>query len=79
MEDQIKERIRYYTEWVRLLWIALIGLAGGIYGLVLALDSPVRVALLIFAVILGIVATVIVFRLHLAISRLIGQLKGEKR
>lgn len=77
-EDQIKERIRYYTEWIRLLWITLIGLSGGISGLVLTLDSPVRAVLLTFAVVLGIAVIVMVFLLHLAISQLIGQLKGEK-
>jgi hypothetical protein len=76
--DQLKEQIKYYTEWLRLLWITLIGLSGGISGLVLTLDSPVRAALLIFAVTLGIGAIVMVFLLHRAISRLIGQLTGEK-
>ena len=44
-DDQIKERVKYYTEWIRLLWITLIGLSGGISGLLLGLDSPVRVIL----------------------------------
>jgi hypothetical protein len=77
-EDQIKEKIRYYTEWIRLLWFTLIGLSGGISGLVLTLDSPVRAALLIFAVALGIGAIAMVFLLHRAIARLLGQLKGEQ-
>jgi hypothetical protein len=77
-DDQIKEKARYYTKWVRLLWITLIGLSGGISGLVLTLDSPVRAILLIFAVVLGVGAVVMVFFLHRAILRLIGQLRGEK-
>ena len=48
----LQARKRYYTEWIRLLWIALFGLAGGISGLVLTLDSFVRAVLLIFAVLL---------------------------
>jgi hypothetical protein len=75
-EDQIKEKIRYYTEWIRLLWLALFGLSGGISGLVLTLDSFVRAVLLIFAVLLGIGAIVMIILLHLAISRSIEQLKG---
>jgi hypothetical protein len=77
-DEQIKEKVRYYTEWVRLLWITLIGLSGGISGLVLTLDSPVRAVLLAFAVTLGVGAVVMVFLLHRAILRLIGQLPGGK-
>ncbi len=77
-DDQIKERVKYYTEWIRLLWITLIGLAGGISGLALTLDSLVRAALLAFALTLGIGAVVMVFLLHRAILRLIKQLQGGK-
>jgi hypothetical protein len=77
-DEQIKEKVRYYTEWIRLLWITLIGLSGGISGLVLTVDSPVRAILLIFAVALGVGAVVMVFLLHRAILRLIGQLRGEQ-
>ena len=77
-DDQIKERIKYYTEWLRLLWITLIGLSGGISSLVLTLDSSVRVVLLAFALALEIGVVVMVFRLHRAILRLIGQLQGGK-
>jgi hypothetical protein len=77
-DDQIKERIKYYTEWIRLLWITLIGLSGGISGLILTLDSPIRVGLLTFALVFGIGVIVIVFLLHRAILRLIGQLQGGK-
>ena len=77
-DEQIKERVKYYTEWIRLLWITLIGLAGGISGLALTLDSLVRAALLAFALTLGIGAVVMVFLLHRAILRLIKQLQGGK-
>ena len=77
-DDQIKERVKYYTEWLRLLWIALIGLSGGISGLILTLDSPIRAGLLTFALALVIGVIVIVFLLHRAILRLIGQLQGGK-
>ena len=77
-DDQIKERVKYYTEWIRLLWITLIGLSGGISGLILTLDSPIRAGLLTFALALGIGVIVIVFLLHRAILRLIGQLQGGK-
>lgn len=77
-DDQIKERVKYYTEWIRLLWITLIGLAGGISGLVLGLDSPVRVILLVVAATLVVGSVVMILLVHRAILRLIGQLQGGK-
>lgn len=77
-DDQIKERIKYYTEWIRLLWITLIGLSGGISGLVLTLDSPVRVILLTVAVTLIVGAVVMILLIHRAILGLIEQLQGGK-
>lgn len=65
-DDQIKERIKYYTEWIRLLWITLIGLSGGISGLVLTLDSLVRMILLAVAVTLIGGAVVMILLLHRA-------------
>lgn len=77
--DYLKEKARYYTEWIRLLWIALIALIGGMSGLLLAgIPTPVAIVLLIFAVILGIGGVVMVIVLHLAISRLIEKLLKEE-
>jgi hypothetical protein len=75
-DDQIKEKVKYYTEWVRLLWITLIGLSGGISGLMLGLDSPVRIVLLAVAVTLVAGAVGMILLIHRAILRLIGQLQG---
>jgi len=77
-DDQLKERIKYYTEWIRLLWITLIGLSGGISGLMLGLDSPIRVMLLVVAIALGIGAAVMILVIHRAILRLIERLQGGK-
>ena len=77
-DDQIKERVKYYTEWIRLFWITLIGLSGGISGLILTLDSPLRAGLLAFALALGFGVFIMVFLLHRAILRLIRQLQGDR-
>ena len=77
-DEQIKERVKYYTEWIRLFWITLIGLSGGISGLILTLDSPLRAGLLAFALALGFGVFVMVFLLHRAILRLITQLRGDR-
>lgn len=77
-DEQIKERVKYYTEWVRLLWIALIGLSGGISGLVLTLSSFTRSLLLTIAIVLMIGAVGMILLCHRAILRLIRQLQGEK-
>jgi len=77
-DDQIKEKVRYYTEWIRLLWITLIGLSGGISGLVLALDSPVRVILLVVAAMLVSGSVGMILLVRRVILRLIGQLQGGK-
>jgi hypothetical protein len=75
-DERIKERVKYYTEWIRLFWITLIGLSGGISGLLLGLDSPVRMILLAVAVTLIVGAVVMILLIHRAILRLIGQLQG---
>ncbi len=77
-DDQIKERVKYYTEWIRLLWITLIGLSGGISGLLLGLDSPVRMILLAVAVTLIVGVVIMILLIHRAILQLIGQLQGGK-
>jgi hypothetical protein len=77
-DDQIKERVKYYTEWIRLLWITLIGLSGGISGLMLGADSPVRTILLVVALVLAVGVVVVVFLLHRAILRLIRRIQGAK-
>lgn len=77
--DYLKEKIRYYTEWIRLLWIALIALIGGISGILLAgATMPTGVILLTLAGVLsgGVVTMIIV--LNVAILRLIEQLRVER-
>jgi len=73
----LEERIRYFLEWIRLLWFAVIGLAGGMSGLILALDSPLRVGLLVVAGILEAVALFLVIWTHLAVLQMLRELKEK--
>ena len=41
-EEEKKERIRYYADWARSLWIGVLALSGGLAGLGLAPDKPLR-------------------------------------
>ena len=49
--EGLKERIRYYTEWVRLLWVGMFIIGGGIASLLLTLDSWLEAFLLLLGVI----------------------------
>ena len=56
-----KERIRYYLDWVRLLWAAILLNASGLIGLTLALDSSMKVGLLIGGLLLEGVFMILIF------------------
>ena len=50
--DALKERIRYYTEWIRLLWAGMFLLGAGVVSVLLALDSQLKILLFIFGMVL---------------------------
>lgn len=70
-----KERIRYYLEWVRLLWAGTLLNTSGVIGLALALDGRMKVGLLIGGLILEGVFIVLIALAHRRIDTLITKLE----
>lgn len=79
MRDEVtRERIRYYTEWSRSLWIGVLALTGGLAGLGLALDSPAKGILFLIGLVVDFLLVFGIIFLHTRIEKLIGELGREK-
>lgn len=74
----LKERIRYYTEWIRLLWAGMFLLGAGVVSVLLALDSQLKILLFIFGMVLQVVFAVIIGMIHRRVSASIKALEGFK-
>ena len=70
-----KERIRYYLEWVRLLWAGTLLNTSGIVGLALALDGRMKVGLLIGGLLLEGIFMILITLAHRRINALITALE----
>jgi len=70
-----KERVRYYTGWIQLLWAGILLNGSGIVGLMLTLDSSARMILFISGLILEGIFTTLVFLAHRKINTLITKLE----
>jgi len=69
-EEHIKERIKFLTELLKLLWITIMAIGGGAISLLLNLDNKIKVFLLF----LGIFAEVILISLTLKVLIKIAEL-----
>jgi len=76
--DALKERIRYYTEWIRLLWAGMFLLGAGAISLLLALDSNLKILLFGLGIVLQLVSAVIIGIIHRRVIVLIKSLEGFK-
>ena len=76
--DAIKERIRYLTEWLRLLWAGMFLLGAGEVSLLLALDSNLKILLFCLGIFHEVVFAVIIGMIHRRISASIKALEGFK-
>ncbi len=76
--DALKERIRYYTEWIRLLWAGMFLLGAGVVSVLLALDSQLKILLFIFGMVLQVVFALIIGMIHRRVSASIKALEGFK-
>jgi hypothetical protein len=73
--EAIKERIHYYTEWIRLFWAAMFFVGAGVAGLLLTLDSNLKTFLFVAGMILQVVFAVIIGIIHRRIAALIERLE----
>jgi len=77
-EEEKKERIKYYADWVRSLWLGFLGLTGSLGGLGLGLDSRLKVILLVAGIIADSFLVALIALLHNRIERLLATLGREK-
>ena len=76
--DALKERIRYFTEWLRLLWAGMFLLGAGQISLFLALDSNLKILLFGLGMVLQVVFAVIIGMIHHRVTASIKALEGFK-
>ena len=76
--DGLKEKIRYYTEWICLLWVGMFVIGGGVTGLLLALDSRLKAFLFVSGIILQVVFAVVIGIIHNRVTALIERLEGTQ-
>ena len=69
--EEKKERIRYYADWTRSLWLGFLGLTGSLAGLGLTLDSRTKVVLLVAGVITDSFLVALIALLHRRVERLL--------
>jgi hypothetical protein len=76
--DALKEKIRYFTEWLRLLWAGMFLLGAGLVSLLWALDSTLKILLFVLGLVLQVVFAVLIGMIHQRISASIKALEGYK-
>ena len=76
-EEYIKERIKFLTEYLKILWVVLIAVGGGSAGLFIKLDSPVKALLFLIGVAIITLTSSTIVLLTLEILRLLEKLKEE--
>lgn len=77
-EEEKKERIRYYADWERSLWIGVLVLSGGLSGLWLTLDSRPKIVLLVVGAIVDFLLAVGITLLHRRVEELLSTLGREE-
>jgi hypothetical protein len=77
-EEEKKERIRYYADWARSLWIGVLALSGGLSGLWLTLDSRWKILLFVIGATVDFLFAVGTAILHRRIEKLLAALGREE-
>ena len=75
--EVIKERIRFLTEYLKILWVVLITASGGSASLFMNLDSSVKALLLLIGVVVAVITSSMIGVLTLEILELFEKLKQE--
>lgn len=76
--DALKERIRYYTEWIRLFWVGMFVVGGGALSLLLTLDSLLKTFLFVLGMVLQVVFVLAIGIIHGKVIELIGRLEKSQ-
>lgn len=73
----IEKRISYYTEWIKLLWLAFIGLTGGTIGLIFPPRTIIRDMAIVIGFVLILAVFIIIMAIHNRVENLIDALGGQ--
>ncbi len=73
-QEEKQERIKYYSDWIKSVWIGVLALSGGLAGLLLNLDSRPKILLFAFGLMLDFVLGISVALLHQRIELLMKEL-----
>lgn len=77
-KEERQERIKYYSDWIKSLWIGVLALSGGLVGLLLKLDSRPKILLFVVGLILDFALGIFVVLLHQRIELLMKELGGSE-
>ena len=77
-KEEKQERIKYYSDWIKSLWIGVLALSGGLASLLLKLDSHPKILLLAVGLILDFALGIFIVLLHQRIELLMKELGGAK-
>jgi len=73
-EKSLEERIKFLTELLKLLWFTVIALGGGIVGLLLKIDSVLKVMLIVIGTLLEVMLFIAIFKVIADINELFRKL-----
>jgi hypothetical protein len=69
--DPTQERIRYYTEWIKILWLTLVANVGGVISLLLGPPWPWKIWLVVVGIAVAAALFFLIIVLHRTIEGLI--------
>jgi hypothetical protein len=70
--DPAEQRIKYYTEWIKILWLTLVANVGGVISLLLGPPWPWKTGLVMAGSVLAAAFLFLIVVLHVVIEKLIG-------
>jgi hypothetical protein len=76
-EEEKKERIRHYADWIKSLWIGVLALSGSLAGVWLNLDSGSKLFLFVAGMVVDFLFGTVIAVLHRKIERLLASLGRE--
>jgi len=76
--EATKEKLKFYTEYLKLLWILEVAIGGGLISLLFSLDSAMKVLIFTGGIFVFFSILIAIIRLTLAIKMLLIKLEEEE-
>ena len=73
-----QERIKYYTEWIKILWLTLIADVGGVVSLFVGSDWEEKTWLIVAGGLVAGMSVSLIVALHMVIERLINEKEQDR-